>query len=76
MKNKNDTKKHIKTAAELPSIYVVIVPCTRTLKHWRGYHKYEKAVRVAAKTGGIVSSAQFLRRKFGPTKNRRTKKAA
>lgn len=58
-------KKKIKTAADLPPIYVVVKPRTRTLKHWRGYHQYEKAQAIAGWTGGVVSTAQFLRRKYG-----------
>ena len=78
MKNtKKASKKQITSVRDLAySIYVVCVPCTGKLLHWRGYKKYETARARAARIGGIVSSAQFLRRKFGPTKNRRAKKAA
>lgn len=48
------------------SLYVVILPRTRTFKHWRGYRDYDQARTIADDIGAIVSSAQWIRRRFYP----------
>jgi hypothetical protein len=51
------------------SLYVVILPCTRSFKHWRGYRDYDRARAIADDVGAIVSSAQWLRRRFYPAQS-------
>lgn len=58
------------------SIYVVIVPRTRVLKHWRGYRDYDRARAVANNLGGVVSTVHWLRYRFKLIRSRLARRAA
>ena len=68
----SDPHPPIRSTADLRySIYVAIAPGTPQLLHWRGYKRYETARTKAECAGGRVSNVAFLRRRFGPVKDRR-----